>query len=237
MRAFIFCLVSFILIFLSCHKDNHNNFINNDLNGNYLNTIQFDYTESLTTDSTLNIIFKVFKDDLDLIGSEGSLALDWNIMEASGNMLIDDTLVHYFSISIDTNYLNQIQYYIDPIDSNQIIFYNLFEEDTVIVNMSETKFSGVINKNDLRIDFNCFYDIDGQAVESRVFPIIGYWVVAGAVSVVTTVGTCAYERTAARKACMSERHACSRGCIRPCDYQYISGLCGGNCSVICPMSN
>lgn len=237
MRSFIFILVTLTLIVVSCNKENHNYEIYDYVDEVNVRNIQFANVENLTSTSNLNVHFKVFKDDLDQVGADGALELNWSTMKAIGSMLIDDSLTHNFIVTIDTGYLNQIQYLISPIDSSQITFYNLFEEDTVIVNLNEGEFSGIINKNELTIGFDCSSNAGNQIIETRALPIIGYWIIAGTVSVVTTVGTCAYERSAARQACQAVYQQCNSNCIRPCDYHYSSGLCGGECNVFCPSPN
>lgn len=237
MRAFIFILVTLTFIVVSCNKEDQSYEINENMNEVKVRNIQVSNVENFTSTSNLNVHFKVFKNDLEQVGADGALELNWSTMKANGSMVIDDTLTHNFIVTIDTGYLNQIQYSISPNDSNQITFYGLFEEDTVIVNMNESEFSGVINKNELTIGFDCSSNSGNQVLETRAIPILGYWIIAGTVSVVTTVGTCAYERSAARQACQAVYQQCNSNCIRPCDYHYSSGLCGGECNVFCPSPN
>ena len=150
---------------------------------------------------------------------------------AIGELHTSDNSNQNFEIEIGENSLQRV---LIGESKDQFYYKNVLENDELVVisNLSETDSSikGLLDYGTVSIDFELTKSQD--ELGTRLAPLIAWAIVAG-VSTLTTVGTCAYERSAARNACQQLYNTCNAECDGACYYYYRSGLCGGSCEISC----
>lgn len=141
---------------------------------------------------------------------------------AIGEFYINENLVQHFVIDITQESLKKNG--IEKIGENKYLYGEVLrnEKGVIVSNIKQREKEISANLNTETINLNLSIQ-KMKGGESRIAPLV-VWGIVARVSAVTTVATCAYERTVARNACQSVYSDCNTSCDGTCSYHYKSGI-------------
>ena len=177
------------------------------------------------------VTFLGFSEDFAGQSFSGRFTLNEEKSLARGELFVNGLKRQDFEVTVDPEYLRGIQ--VRQADQQTFVYENVLEGTATTLTGLRTdgrKKTGRLHTPSLTMDFT-LTELPG--VEGRILPV-GAWGIVAGVSTLTTVGTCAYERSAARNACQEVYADCNVKCGDTCVYHYENGICGGACEVKSP---